>query len=282
MTGETRWQRWFVYGKLRFIGQPLYTSMIAAELVAARALDDLRPRRKPNDQSPILENLTAIIKTFERPKILRRLLASIKRLYPELKIIVADDSRQPIELDDVQVIALPYDSGIAAGRNAGLKQAATKYVLILDDDFVFYRATQLESALLTMEQHSEIDIMGGEVIYLPLFKKLGYRHEFIFPTEALPTQLPGSRIAGLPVYDKVPNFFIARAERLQIVGWDPNLKKLEHADFFTRAKGVLTTVFNAELKCLHARTPFDSAYMQHRNDIASSEAILDEKYGKNQ
>lgn len=281
MAREIHWRRWLVYGPLRFINKPLYTSIIAAELATERALDALHPNRRPTDHSLVAENLTAVIKTFERPKVLKRLIASIKRHYPELKIIVVDDSRQPIEISGIQVIALPYNSGISIGRTEGLKAVRTRYALILDDDLVFYRNTKLDAALALMEQNPQIDIMGGEQINLPLFEKLDYRRAPIFPTEASPIFPLGSQIGGLPVYDKVANFFVARPERIQIVGWDPALKIIEHADFFTRAKGVLTTVFNINLKGLHAQTPFDRAYMRIRYNLAFDQAVLQMKHYKN-
>ena len=92
--------------------------------------------------------------------------------------------------------------------------------------------------------------------------------------------LAGSTIANLPVFSKVANFFIARTHRLQLVGWDVNLKRVDHTDFFTRAKGVLTTVYNADLKCLHAPTPYSSGYMQTRNDLTLELALLQAKYHK--
>jgi glycosyltransferase involved in cell wall biosynthesis len=280
MTSKIHWQRWLVYGKPRVIGKPLYAFIIAAELAAERGLDALHPRRRPNDRSLVAENLTAIVKTFERPKVVKRLIASIKRQYPELKIIVVDDSRQPIEIDGVQMVALPFDSGVSAGRNEGLRHVSTRYVLNLDDDFVFYRHTDLDTALSLIEQHVQIDIMGGEQLDLPLFEKFNYRQAALHPTRALATHPPGSTIGGLPVYDKVPSFFIARTDRIRLVGWDPNIKRLDHADFFTRAKGVLTTVFNAKMKCLHARTPFDTTYMQSRYDVEMDQAVLKMKYYK--
>ena len=89
---------------------------------------------------------------------------------------------------------------------------------------------------------------------------------------------PGSFINGLPVYNKVANFYIGRTERIRLVGWNPALKRLDHADFFTRALGILTTVFNPNLKCLHAQTPFNKAYMQKRMDIAADRALLKFRY----
>jgi glycosyltransferase involved in cell wall biosynthesis len=267
-------RKWFVDGKLRVVGEPLYGSLIAVELAWQRMLDTLQARGRTRNQALVRQHLTAIVKTFERPHVLRRLLAGIRRAYPSLQVIVVDDSRAPAKFDGVRTIEMPYDSGVSAGRNEGLKQVATKYVLVLDDDFVFYRHTALEPALALMERHPEIDIMGGQVVDLPFFETTDYSTAPLWPTDAKPTLPPGSRIGGLPVYDKVANFFIGRTDHIRLVGWEPALKRLDHADFFTRAKGVLTTVFNPDLKCLHARTPFDDAYMQKRTDYDVETTLL--------
>ena len=66
-----------------------------------------------------------MIKTFERPAKLKRLVDSIRRLYPGLTIIVVDDSRHPRNLPEVENINLPFDSGVSAGRNAGVKAVGT-------------------------------------------------------------------------------------------------------------------------------------------------------------
>src|SRR5206468_3533420 len=91
----------------------------------------------------LVRELTALVKTFERPPILRRLVSSIKRLYPALRVVIVDDSRKPSRLPGTETIVMPYDSGISAGRNEGLKHVTTPYVLVLDDDFIFFRRTRL-------------------------------------------------------------------------------------------------------------------------------------------
>jgi glycosyltransferase involved in cell wall biosynthesis len=220
------------------------------------------------------------VKTFERPHILRRLVGSIKRLYPTLGIVVVDDSRKPTRLAGVETIDMPYDSGISAGRNEGLKHVTTPYVLVLDDDVVFYRRTRLAAALALMERHSEIDIMGGQLVDLPLLHARPVPAGAIFSTDAKPVVPLGSSVGGLEVVDKVSTFYVARRDRLALVPWDPELKRIDHADFFTRALGVLVTVFNPDLKCLHARTPFDAEYMRKRLDLADSLQILEQRYSR--
>jgi glycosyltransferase involved in cell wall biosynthesis len=264
---------------LRPATAPLHTALIAQELLLERLVDAVKS--PPPTEEPLLGQLTALVKTFERPQILRRLLASIRRLYPTLEVVVVDDSRKPVRLPGVKTIEMPYDSGISAGRNEGLRQVTTKYVLVLDDDVVFLRHTHLARALALMERHPQIDIMGGQLIDLPFYRARTSADApgAMFPTDARPAVPIGSSIGGLTVCAKVPNFFIARRDRLALVPWDPQLKRMEHADFFTRALGVLTTVLNPDVKCLHARTPFDAEYMQRRLDLGASGEILADRYG---
>lgn len=271
-------RRHALQGGFRPFAAPLYSGLVALELWIERMLDAL-DRPEPSPRAALRGNLTVLIKTFERPNVLKRLLASITRFYPELPTVVVDDSRAPSRLEGVLMVTMPYDSGISAGRNEGLRHVETKYVLLLDDDFVFFRHNGLGPALDSMEQNPEIDIMGGEVIDLPLFRAQRVPRDGLFPTSAVPARPLGSFISGLTVCAKVPNFFVARTARLRLVPWEPRLKRMEHADFFTRALGVLTTVFNPRLKCLHAPTPFDRAYMSKRLDLAEASALLAERYG---
>jgi len=219
-----------------------------------------------------------LIKTFERPQIVRRLIASIRRGYPSLPIVVADDSRNPVELPGIETIALPFDSGVSAGRQAGLARVRSPFVMVADDDFVFLPSTALAPAVAKL-RNPTIDILGGQLIDLPQLRFREPPLGQIFATSAVPLVPIGSSIDGLLVCDKVANFYIARTERLRLVGWDAALRRIDHADFFTRALGVLVTVFDRELRALHAQTPFDAAYMKHRLDVAHDQALLAARWG---
>ena len=264
-------------GRPRTIAAAVHRRLVGGELALHRALDAIGSR--PAAGRERTSGLTALVKTFERPYVVRRLAASVRRLYPELAIVVVDDSREPVALSGVQTIRMDYDSGVSAGRNEGLRHVRTKYVLVLDDDFVFYRHTRLGPALELMERNPGIDITGGTVVDVPLMRSRHSPQGEIFPTDAVPLVPLGSRLGGLEVVDKVPTFYVARTRRLGLVGWDPELRMVDHADFFTRALGTLVTVRNPELKCLHARTPFDARYMAKRMDLESSFRRLDEVYG---
>ena len=263
-------------GKLTFIGKPLFITLVSIELYWERLMDMLF---SPQFESKLLnESVTAVIKTFERPKELKRLIESIKHFYPDMKIIVVDDSQNPSKIEGVKTITMPYDSGVSAGRNLAVSAVETKYLLLLDDDFVFYRKTDLEPVVKKMDKYTEIDILGGEVVDLPLYISAEYKRASLHPTSKDPIMPYGSTIGGMEVQDKVANFYIGRTESIKQVGWDDRIKRLDHADFFTRAKGVLTSVFDPDFKVLHAQTPFNKTYMDKRNAYEEDQKLIFEKY----
>ncbi len=263
-------------GKLTFIGKPIFSALVMLELFYEHLLDSFVQR--PYRSSLVDAHVTAIIKTFERPKELRRLIKSIRHFYPDMKIVVVDDSRNPSDIEGVETIVMPYDSGVSAGRNLAVSAVETEYLLLLDDDYVFYRQTDLEPAVIKMGKNPEIDIMGGKRIDLPLYASVDYYHAALYPS-AKRSLLPlGTKVDGMTVLDKVANFYIGRTERIKQVGWDECIKRLDHSDFFTRAKGTLLTVFNPDLKILHAQAPFNKTYMQKRNAFEEDSKRIFQKY----
>lgn len=254
-----------------------YDCIVSAELLYERTLDVFH--EKPCDQADY-SNVTAVIKTFERPHKLQRLLKSIKRTFPELKIIVVDDSLHPIVLKDknIRLITLPFDSGVSAGRAAGLDKVKTPYVINLDDDFIFSRKTRLIRAIEYLDNNSNVDLVAGEVTYLPYYIRFNYKTDKLMDYSAKPIYEKGTLINGLVVFEKCANFFVARTERLRQVGWDVGLKRLDHADFFTRARGKITTVFDPNIELLHDQTHFDQHYLSIRHDYSQDSFVLNKRY----
>src|SRR5262245_33086750 len=107
--------------------------------------------------------VTAIVKTFERPRSLDRLVRSIRRRYRDLRVLVGDDSMTPYPRTDVEYVRLPVDVGVAAGRNALLELVQTPYFVSLDDDFAFTEETDLELLLDTIERH-DAALAAGDLV----------------------------------------------------------------------------------------------------------------------
>ncbi|XP_065510279.1 beta-1,4 N-acetylgalactosaminyltransferase 1 isoform X1 [Caloenas nicobarica] len=197
-------------------------------------------------------NVTALVtiatKTFLRYEKLRGLIASVRRFYPDVTIVVADDSQRPEPLHGphLEHYLMPFGKGWFAGRNLAISQVTTKYVLWVDDDFIFTPRTRLEKLVDVLERTS-LDLVGGAVREITGFTTT-YRQRLSVRGggpggDCLRTQ-PGfhHRLAGFPacvVTDGVVNFFLARTDKVRQVGFDPRLRRVAHLEFFIDGLGVL-------------------------------------------
>lgn len=204
-------------------------------------------RSNVKNNSKGLTDVTIIIKAFERPESVKKLLNSICQFYPSIPIIIADDSRKPnpeeitSRFPNVEYIFLPFDVGLSAGRNVLLTRIKTKYFVLCDDDFIFDEKTRLAEFKKILDE-TDVELVGG------------YFHEFDANGEFSKTHLyagdlvlDSARHLRLVVLtpaqpfvrcDIVPNFFMADTKAVvqKTGGWDPELKVEEHTDFFWRAK----------------------------------------------
>ena len=190
--------------------------------------------------------VTVIMKTFQRPQTAARAVDHLRRYYPEIRLLIADDSREALAFSHPQaeVVRLPFDSGVSKGRNALLERVETEYFLLMDDDHWFSRQTRLDRMLEILERE-RFDILACHVWFR--------RHtERMFPKRRLNNFFLNLRLEdgtleliegyhqkarAWRVCDMVENFFIARTERVrELGGWDDRLKVAEHAEFFIRAK----------------------------------------------
>jgi GT2 family glycosyltransferase len=224
-----------------------------------------------------LTKITAIIKTFERPDCLDRCIRSLRKFYPMIPVIVADDSVAPGRRDDVRYIRLAPDSGSSAGRNAALMNVATPYFLNLDDDICLDEGSDLLLLLKVLED-GVADIAGGD---RTTFGIRSPWHGTILREGTVLRVLPGCRSdhGSYQRCDIVHNFFVARTEMVRKAGgWDAELKVNAHTEFFLRmkqygARVVFCPAVTAEHR--HVETPHYAKY-RRRTDFRR---IFMRKYG---
>lgn len=194
------------------------------------------------------DDITVGIKTFYRPGKLKRCLQSLvdKNFF---EVVVADDGEITSEKKAIytefarklplKLLRLPFDSGLAYGRNQIVKVCKTPFLLMLDDDqrvdtdiFRLKKILLNDSSLggvsgflleenrLKCEAHN-LYIRNGYLIRhiqsMPEPKKLGKLTYYIF--------------------DQIPNSTLFRTECVQSIGWD-NFFKIgrEHVDFYLTHK----------------------------------------------
>ncbi|XP_009423331.2 beta-1,4 N-acetylgalactosaminyltransferase 1 isoform X3 [Pan troglodytes] len=209
-------------------------------------------------------NISALVtiatKTFLRYDRLRALITSIRRFYPTVTVVIADDSDKPERVSGpyVEHYLMPFGKGWFAGRNLAVSQVTTKYVLWVDDDFVFTARTRLERLVDVLER-TPLDLARLEATSLSLQVGGAVREISGFATtyRQLLSVEPGApglgnclrqrrgfhhELVGFPgcvVTDGVVNFFLARTDKVREVGFDPRLSRVAHLEFFLDGLGSL-------------------------------------------
>ncbi|KAK3575132.1 hypothetical protein QTP86_020819, partial [Hemibagrus guttatus] len=110
----------------------------------------------------ISDLVTIATKTFLRYNKLQDLIDSIRLYYPTVTIVIADDSENPRVVSGpyIEHYIMPFGKGWFAGRNLAVSQVTTKYVLWVDDDFIFTANTKLEKLVDVLEK-TTLDLGAG-------------------------------------------------------------------------------------------------------------------------
>ena len=232
---------------------------------------------------------TAIVKTFQRPDTVRRLVHSLRTNLPGSPVIVADDgtpyadAEEPLE-GVTEHLKLPHDSGISRGRNAALELVETPYLLLLDDDFVVQPDHEVLDAIALLEESDEYDIL--------CFRQSrdsgkswsswasDFRHDSKRNTlHRIAAQQPITGIVQR--VDMGLNAFVARTERIREVKWDDELKVGEHWDFFWRAKqaGLRVGIYTGIGLWHPGSSEGGLVYKNHRLRIKKFRALAVKKLG---
>lgn len=196
----------------------------------------------PGPERKLRDLVTIATKTFLRPHKLMTMLRSVREYYPDLTVIVADDSKEPLKINDshVEYYSMPFGKGWFAGRNLAISQVTTKYVLWVDDDFLFTNKTKIEKLVDVLEK-TELDVVGGSVLgnvfQFKLLLEQSENGDCIHRRSGSFQPLDG--FPSCVVTSGVVNFFLAHTERLLGVGFDPRLQRVAHSEFFIDGLGSL-------------------------------------------
>lgn len=186
-------------------------------------------------------DITFIIQTFLRPACLDKLLKSIEKYYPDVPVLIYDDSE--------------YDRGLSWGRNYLVSQVKTKYFLLLDDDFVFTSKTKIEKLVAKAEQG--YDLVAGALLQDKKIIHYEGRYEYY---DNILKYIPSTT----EPLDFVFNFFVARTEKIKECQWDEDLKLAEHTSFFFRHRGKLKIGYIPEVIVEHCPDKSDPEYVVKR------------------
>ena len=83
-----------------------------------------------------------------------------------------------------------------------------------------------------------------------------------------------------PIVYKTPNVYLAKTEAVRKVGYDPNIRMIDHYEFFLRAAGEIVCVQDPHSYVLHCHNLFEEKmYRMYRRDYGEDVAYIARKHG---
>lgn len=271
--------------KLEPIFRLVYAVFTKLEYILFEIKWSVCSHKKPSqsDVNYVCKNVTFMYKSFERQSMAKSLYKSIQQFYPGARVIIADDSKKPLDIkgDFVDVVQLPFNSGLSCGLNRALEKVTTPYLVRLDDDMLLTRLTDVEGQLRFLENHSEVSLVGFAVLTAPECKspekslgkyyRKSYNKNLIIPRL---TMIDNEHI----VVEKSTNIFIARTQDIRQIGWDDNIRMIDHNEFFYRAAGQIVSVMAPKAVIFHRHNYFHSEYSKYRRDYLGDLAYIKKKH----
>ncbi|MCD7817699.1 MAG: glycosyltransferase family 2 protein [Lachnospiraceae bacterium] len=250
----------------------------------------LQGGKRPNkeEQSEVVNQVTFIYKSFERQKMAKRLFKSIQHYYPGVQVIIADDSKKSLQLCSpyLKVIQLPFNSGLSYSMNQALKEVKTPFLVRLDDDMLLTPFSKIGTQIDFLNRHPEIDLVGLLPCTVPQCNSPEIAAKEYYPISMsnapksllIPhmTKIDDSHV----VVGKSPNIYVARTCKIKMIGWDDNIRMMDHNEFFMRAAGNLVSTIDTTSIVFHYPNHFDRNYMKYRSDVQADQIYIANKYSK--
>lgn len=210
---------------------------------------------KPSDKCKVLTDcITVVVKTTGQNKhqSLRKMIESAWSFYDKLQFFIVDDFFKVSTFDKellrmittkklIKYKYFGYGVDSATGKNLALEFIETKYILVLNDDFIFTAETNLQKLVDVLETTS-VNLVGGLV-------ESDCSNHGLFRVHSNKTGSPYLNQYPNLFYDYVPNhedcvlldynnnFFLTKTHHLQNVeGWNEHVLKSENDDLFLRFK----------------------------------------------
>jgi lipopolysaccharide biosynthesis protein/glycosyltransferase involved in cell wall biosynthesis len=129
--------------------------------------EDNKVNKKKESDGYISPVVSIIVRTCNRPKLLKKALKSIvDQTWKKIEVVVVNDGREPLDeiisdlcssLEKINIIEHKSPQGRSMAANTGLENATGDYICFLDDDDLLLPA-HIESLVDTLEQDRSIDV----------------------------------------------------------------------------------------------------------------------------
>ena len=222
-----------------------------------------------------MSEFTLMVKTIARPDCLERLLVSVRKFYPDMPVVVTDDSKEPYpevsqRLGYLNHHVMPFDTSAPACYNFMLERIQTRYMILADDDMIFTEDTRIDLWVPFLNA-GIFDVLGGAVKARRNGSYANYVGDLTFENSGrrliLRRKVADARKITVPLKaDVCMNFFGAKTDRIRMCPWDGDLKIYRHLDWFMTAKEVgLKVGYHPGVEAIHDHRPGLPYYMELRH-----------------
>ena len=195
----------------------------------------------------VVSQVTFIYKSFERQYMAKRLYHNIQKYYPGVRVIIADDSSRPLKLmgKSLTVVQLPFNYGLSYGLNKALEKVETPFTMRLDDDTLLTPSSNIHGQLSFLEKNPNVDLVAVQACSSPYLRasretaKTYFRYDMKYVPKPLliphKTRLDDTHI----VLGKVVNLFLVRTAQYKKLGYDDNIRMIDHHEFLCEQQEIL-------------------------------------------
>jgi LmbE family N-acetylglucosaminyl deacetylase/glycosyltransferase involved in cell wall biosynthesis len=190
--------------------------------------------------------VSVIVRTKDRPKLLREAVDSIRATgYPAEIVVVNDGGKQP-EIRDVRLVHHAQTAGRSEAMNRGVRAAKSAFIAFLDDDDLYY--PEHLATLTAAAQGSQHAAWYSDAV--SAFVRVGPSGEYethsrmrIFGDDFDREQLVVDN------YIPLPTLLVPRETFLDLGGFDPAFDLFEDWDFLIRLSQRGTLVHVPRITC---------------------------------
>ena len=237
------------------------------------------------ERQAVIDQVTFIYKSFERQSMARRLYFNIQRYYPGARVIIADDSEEPLGFEGPQIIHLPFNSGLSKGIQSALDAVETPYTVRMDEDELLTPCTGWGHELNFLQHHPMVDLCAVNLRSPRLRSPEKLTQDYVmFTMDEAPKRLRithGTEIGYEHiVFGKTPNTFLIATDKYRSIGYDENIRMIDHHEFFLRAAGNLVSCVNRKSFVFHYHNRFDPHYNYYRRDFQRDAQYIQMKHRK--
>jgi GT2 family glycosyltransferase len=182
-----------------------------------------------------VDSITVIVNHYNRPDFVYDAVSSARNqtVMPNAEILVVDDCSRPENREKLKgleniatILTMPRNSGVAAARNFGARQAKGQWLTFLDDDDLFL-PDKRERQVRYLNAHPEVVALGGGLTML----RPDGREEY---WGGKPTRKLTVADALLYTASMAQSLMIRRDVFLELGGFDVRLRYLEDYEFGIR------------------------------------------------